>query len=109
MNKKPKFKTQQSWRSGPANLFFASLDAAKTYGGFTYVMETDCAALAPNWLGELDQLCRQNQKAWIIGSVYRGRRSLHKTHIRHINGSSIYAVGSTTFISYLDFFLETKL
>lgn len=101
LSSKPNFKTPFGWKTGPANLFFKSMDISRRYGGFTYVMETDCVAVSPNWLGELNKICRNYSRSWMIGSVYRGNRKIDRRFLRHINGSSIYNVGSDEFYHYL--------
>ncbi len=69
-------------------------------GRYAFYMEPDCVPIRPDWLGQLlDRL--EHANAWIIGSVYRGRGTLYRPFMRHLNGNAIYAVGDAAFQDFL--------
>ncbi len=90
----------QGFKSGPNNQFFETMRRVGGAGRYVFYMEPDCVPIRPDWLGQLlDRL--EQADAWIIGSVYRGRGTLDRRFMRHLNGNAIYAVGDSGFQKFL--------
>lgn len=90
------------YKSGPNWLFYESLSRLRHLPGYAMLMETDCIPMQPDWLSALDEVCRKNGDAWIVGSHYRGRGKLHSDYARHLNGNALYHVGSQGFWEFID-------
>ena len=90
----------QGHKAGPNNQFFETMRRVRSAGRYVFFMEPDCVPIRPDWLGQLlDRLDRAD--AWIIGSVYRGRGTLDRRFMRHLNGNAIYAAGDAAFQDFL--------
>ncbi len=89
------------YKAGPNNQFFYSMEILKDYGYYVFMMESDCVPIRPNWLGKLSDFVNYSEPFWVMGSAYRGRSRLDKSHWRHINGNAIYAVGDEHFQDFL--------
>lgn len=90
----------QGHKAGPNNQFFETMRRVRDVGRYVFYMEPDCVPIRPDWLGQLlDRLERSD--AWIVGSVYRGRGTLDRRFMRHLNGNAIYAVGDAEFQEFL--------
>jgi hypothetical protein len=87
-------------KAGPNNQFFETMRRVRDVGRYVFFMEPDCVPIRSDWLGQLiDRL--EGEDAWIIGSVYRGRGTLDRRFMRHLNGNAIYAVGDPAFQEFL--------
>jgi hypothetical protein len=90
----------QGHKAGPNNQFFQTMRRLREVGRYVFFMEPDCVPIRTDWLGQLlDRLERAD--AWIIGSVYRGRGTLDRRFMRHLNGNAIYAAGDRAFQEFL--------
>jgi hypothetical protein len=90
----------QGHKAGPNNQFFETMRRLRGTGRYVFYMEPDCVPIRPDWLGQLlDRL--EHADAWIIGSVYRGRGTLERRFMRHLNGNAVYAVGDPAFQDFL--------
>lgn len=87
-------------KAGPNNQFFETMRRVRDVGRYVFYMEPDCTPIRSDWLGQLiDRL--ELEDAWIIGSVYRGRGTIDRRFMRHLNGNAIYAVGVPEFQEFL--------
>jgi hypothetical protein len=90
----------QGHKAGPNNQFFETMRRVRGAGRHVFLMEPDCVPIRPDWLGQLlDRL--EHAHGWIIGSVYRGRGTLDRRFMRHLNGNAIYASGDAAFQEFL--------
>ena len=90
----------QGFKSGPNNQFFETMRRVGGVGRYVFYMEPDCVPIRPDWLGGvLDRL--EQTDASPIGSVYRGKGTLDRRFMRHLNGNAIYAVGDPAFKEFL--------
>lgn len=90
----------QGYKAGPNNQFFETMRRVRGTGRYVFLMEPDCVPIRPDWLGQLmDRVERAD--AWIIGSVYRGRGTLDRRFMRHLNGNAIYSAGDPAFQEFL--------
>lgn len=90
----------QGYKAGPNNQFFETMRRVRDSGRYVFFMEPDCVPIRSDWLGQLmDRL--EKADAWIIGSIYRGRGTLDRRFMRHLNGNAIYAVGDPAFQEFL--------
>ena len=97
----------QGYKAGPNNQFFETMRRVRNVGRYVFYMEPDCVPIRSDWLGQLmDRL--EGEDAWIIGSVYRGRGTISRRVMRHLNGNAIYAVGDPAFQEFLSD-LESRL
>ena len=90
----------QGYKAGPNNQFFETMRRVRDVGRYVFYMEPDCVPIRSDWLGQLmDRL--EQEDAWIIGSVYRGRGTINRRVMRHLNGNAMYAVGDPVFQEFL--------
>ena len=90
----------QGYKAGPNNQFFETMRRVRDAGRYVFLMEPDCVPIRTDWLGQLmDRL--EHADAWVIGSIYRGRGTLDRRFMRHLNGNAIYAVGDPDFQEFL--------
>ena len=90
----------QGYKAGPNNQFFETMRRVGGTGRYVFYMEPDSVPIRPDWLGYLmDRL--EHADGWIIGSVYRGRGTLNRRIMRHLNGNAVYAVGDAAFQDFL--------
>lgn len=95
------------YKAGPNNQFFSSIRRIAPYGGYTFLMETDCLPMRRGWLSKLQALVDGSEPFWIMGSVYRGLQKLSKDFVRHLNGNAVYATGNADFQTFVTDFWET--
>jgi hypothetical protein len=96
-------------KAGPNNLFFAAMERAHAFGGFTLQCEVDCFPIVPDWLDALEQVVGRFRGAWVLGSSYSGVTPIAKEIQFHINGNAIYNVGDEAFQSFLAEVWRTRL
>jgi hypothetical protein len=89
-------------KAGPNWLFFETMRALRNEAKFVFLMETDCQPIIPDWIGQIQRACVQNQDAWIVGSHYCGVSPLHWSIARHINGNALYHIGDARFWDFLE-------
>lgn len=90
----------QGYKAGPNNQFFETMRRVRGTGRYVFFMEPDCVPIRTDWVGQLiDRL--EQADAWIIGSIYRGRGTLDRRFMRHLNGNAIYAAGDPAFQEFL--------
>lgn len=89
------------FKSGPNAQFFGSMELLRGYGRYVFMMETDCIAIRPNWLGELERIVEGSEPFWVMGSLYRGVGRINERYRLHINGNAVYAVGDEEFQAFL--------
>ena len=94
----------QGYKAGPNNQFFASMKVIQDKGYYTFLIETDCIPIRPDWLRILCNTVDNAEPFWIMGSPYRGIGTLTKKFSRHINGNAIYAAGDKQFQKFIDEF-----
>lgn len=100
---------EEGYKAGPNNQFFLAMRAARTYGRYSFLMETDCVPIRRGWLERLTALCRPPAAFWIMGSAYRGIDKLDPRFARHINGNAVYAAGEPQFQEFITSFWEPRL
>ncbi len=99
----------QGYKAGPNNQFFQAMGIAGEYGPYTFLMETDCVPIRPNWLAQLSEIVDGAEPFFVLGSAYRGINTLARHYSRHINGNAVYAVGIPEFRSFLKQYWEPWL
>ncbi len=76
------------------------MQRVRDVGRYVFLMEPDCVPIRTDWLGQLmDRMERSD--AWIIGSIYRGRGTMDRRFMRHLNGNAVYAAGDPAFQEFL--------
>ncbi len=88
-------------KSGPNAQFFRSMVLLRDHGPYVFMMETDCIAVRPNWLVELERIVDGAEPCWMLGSMYRGVGEINERYRVHINGNAVYAVGDEEFQTFL--------
>lgn len=91
----------KGYRAGPNNQFLETIASAADLGRFIFYMETDCVPIRVDWLGRLQDLLRNTEPFWVMGSIYRGDGLLWRSMARHINGNAIYAAGDRDFQDFV--------
>ncbi len=89
------------FKSGPNAQFFRSMELLRGVGRYVFMMETDCFAIRPDWLGELERIVEGSEPFWIMGSLYRGVDRINQRYRTHINGNAVYAVGDDGFQDFV--------
>ena len=88
-------------KAGPNFLFQRTMELAEEHGGFTLQLELDCLPVEAGWIDATEAVIAVNSHAWVIGSIYSGRRGLHQSIQTHLNGNAIYATGDMAFQNFL--------
>ncbi len=97
------------YKAGPNNQFFETLGRFSLSGHFMFLMESDCLPIRRGWLGKLQRLLENSERAWILGSGYRGKATLDESYKLHINGNAIYAAGDQEFQVFVGNFWRPEL
>src|SRR5688572_12162147 len=56
-------------KAGPNNQFFDTIESASGLGTYILFMETDCMPIRADWVGQLQDMLRNGDPVWIIGSL----------------------------------------
>jgi hypothetical protein len=97
------------YKAGPNNQFFETLGRFALSGHFMFLMESDCLPIRRGWLGKLQNLLRNSERFWILGSGYRGKATIDESYKLHINGNAIYAAGDLEFQVFVESFWQPEL
>jgi len=94
------------FKSGPNAQFFRSMELlgerlGDGRGRYALMMETDCLAIRPDWLAELERIAEGSEPVWVLGSLYRGVDDVDPRYRLHVNGNAVYAVGDESFQEFL--------